>query len=95
MVSRVQTKNDIKDYLDKIKKLRVAIDAADAVIVGAGAGFQHLPALPTTASGLQNIFRTLKNATVFTICIRAVFIRIVHLRNFGLIGRDISISTAI
>lgn len=38
MVSRVQTKNDIKDYLDKIKKLRVAIDAADAVIVGAGAG---------------------------------------------------------
>ena len=38
MFSRVQTKKDTKNYSDKIRKLRTAIDTADAVIIGAGAG---------------------------------------------------------
>ena len=38
MFGRISTMRSTEDYSDKIKKLKTALDEADAVIIGAGAG---------------------------------------------------------
>ena len=71
--------------------LKRRLEEAEAIVVGAGAGL-------SSAAGMSDfavIFPISRGSTAFTICIRAVFIRSKRRRNFGRIGADLSISTAI
>ena len=56
MFSRVQTKKDTKNYSDKIRKLRTAIDTADAVIIGAGAGLSTSAGFTYDGEGVTKYF---------------------------------------
>lgn len=85
----------MKNYSDEIIHLKEKLDKADAVVIGAGAGFQLRLVLLMQANALKNIFLILSRNTALQICIRADFTHLKHLKNTGRIGADTSTSTAI
>lgn len=65
-----------KDNSEKIEQLQHAIDAADCVIIGAGAGLSTAAGFTYTGSGLKLIFRTLQKNRDLVICTAEDFILI-------------------
>ena len=79
------------DYSGNIKRLRKAIDEADAIVIGAGAGCRQLLVLPTVENALKITFLILERSTDLRICIPAVSILIRSPKRCGHIGQDISL----
>ena len=75
-------------YSDKILQIKEKIGEADAIIIGAGAGFS---VLCMTVKDLKNIFRISERNMDFPICIREASIHIKHWKNTGDTDADISI----
>lgn len=87
MFSKIKTMKFTESYLNNLKKLKEEFITADAILIGAGADFQHLPDLITVVKDLKNIFLTLKRNTALLICIPVDFMILIHLRNIGLGGQ--------
>ena len=83
--------DSINSYSDKMLQIKEKIQEADAIIIGAGAGFPHQPVLCITVKDLINIFRISERNMDFLICIREASIHIKHWKNTGDTGADISI----
>lgn len=90
MFSKIWTKKSTAVCSTQIDKLRRALDEADTVIIGAGAGLSTSAGLNYAGERFKNIFLISQTNTVFRICIPAVFIRIRHRKNTGRIGAAIS-----
>lgn len=69
----------------QINRLKAEIGTADAIIVGAGAGFPPLPDLPIREAVSVNTFRILKINTASMICIPAAFILTRPRKNTGVL----------
>ena len=78
-------------YSDKILQIKEKIGEADAIIIGAGAGFSTSAGLCIMEKDLKNIFRISERNMDFPICIQEASIHIKHWKNTGDTGADISI----
>lgn len=58
-----------------MEQLKHAIECAEAVVIGAGAGLSTAAGFTYTGSAFTAIFRILSTSTDFGICILAVSIR--------------------
>ena len=58
-------------YSDKILQIKEKISQADAVIIGAGAGFLQQQALYIPEIDLHTVFQILRKSMGFQICIQA------------------------
>ena len=59
--------------IEKIRKLGKALEEAEAVVIGAGAGLSASAGFVYTESGSRLIFRILRKNMDFMICIPAAF----------------------
>ena len=82
-------------YSDKILQIKEKIGEADAVVIGAGAGFSTSAALCITVKDLKNIFRISERNMDFPICMQEASTHIKHWKSTGDTGAGISISTVI
>ena len=90
MFSRIWTAKSTESFSDNIKRLQIALDSADAVVIGAGAGLSAAAGFDYGGERFRKYFSDLRKNTVFTICIPAAFIRIKAERNTGRGGHGIS-----
>ena len=94
MSLKMMTAGYIKNYSDKIKRLKELLNTSDAVVIGAGAGLSTSAGFTYSGESSINISRILPEDTAFRICTRAGFIRTNLPRNFGHTGRATSSLTA-
>ena len=87
----IQKKQDLYGckYIGKLQRLAEAVNNADAVIIGAGAGLSTSAGFTYSGERFEKYFADFEKNMIFTICIRADFIRMTRLRSIGHIGADI------
>lgn len=78
-------------YSDKILQIKEKIEEAEAVVIGAGAGFSTSAGFVYNGERFENIFRISERNMDFPICIQEASIHIKHWKNTGDTGADISI----
>ena len=83
------------NYWNNIRRMKQEIETADAIVIGAGAGFPQRQDSLTAGNVLRNIFQTLSRNTVLAICIPADFFHLKRRKNTGRIGQDTFTSIAI
>ena len=81
-------------YSDKILQIKEKIGEADAVVIGAGAGFSTSAGFVYNGERFDK-YRISERNMDFPICIREASIHIKHWKNTGDTGADISILIAI
>lgn len=81
--------NQNKGPHSQIEILKAAINGAETIIIGAGAGLSSSAGYEYSNDRFKNIFTTFMKNTVLRICIPADFIRTKRRKNIGLIGADI------
>ena len=77
-----------------VTALRKALDQAEAVVIGAGAGLSISAGLRFPVPGSISIFMISQSSMDFRICIPAGFIPMIRWRNTGLTGAAILNATA-
>ncbi len=95
MFSKKKMNDSTNSYSDKILQIKEKIGEADAVVIGAGAGFSTSAGFCIMEKDLKSILQILKRNTVFPICIPEASIHIKHWKSTGDTGADISILTDI
>ena len=83
-----------EDYSEQINRLKNEIENADAIVIGAGAGMSTSAGFTYDGNALKSTLLTFAKSTVLPICILAAFILTIRLKNIGLGGQGISMSTA-
>ena len=78
-------------YSDKILHIKEKIEEADAIIIGAGAGFSTSAGFVYNGERFDKYFSDFRKKYDFLICIREASIHIKHWKNTGDTGVDISI----
>ena len=79
----------------KIQQLKEAIEKADAVVIGAGAGLSTSAGFVYTGERFSKYFGDLRENMDLRICTQADFIHLILWRNIGGTGADIFILTDI
>ena len=90
MFSKTQTYTSTMPYSEKIKMLKAAIDGADAVLIGAGAGLSTAAGYTYSGERFEKHFPISDRNTALTICITAAFTPTKAKRNSGHSGQDTS-----
>ena len=91
MFPNILRKDQEESDFQKIQRFRKALEEAEAVIIGAGAGLSTSAGFSYTGERFQRYFQILLKSMVFTICIPGAFTLMKHWRNIGPIGAGISI----
>ena len=82
-------------YSDKILQIKEKIGEADAVVIGAGAGFSTSAGFVYNGERFENFFRISERNMDFPICMQEASTHIKHWKSTGDTGAGISISTVI
>ena len=90
---RARNPDKKRRFFSKTERLKQALETADAVLIGAGAGFPPLRDLHIPGNAFTGISVILKQSTVFMICIPAAFMLIPLRKSTGRTGAGISRST--
>ena len=72
-------------YSDKILQIKEKIGEADAVVIGAGAGFSTSAGFVYDGERFEKYFSDFRKKYGFLICIREAFIHIKHWKNIGIL----------
>ena len=91
MFLKRKMKDSTNSYSDKLLQIKEKIGEADAVIIGAGAGFSTSAGFVYNGERFETYFRISERNMDFPICIREASIHIKHWKNTGDTGVDISI----
>lgn len=95
MFTRILTTKSTKTYLQQIERLRQAIDSADSVVIGAGAGLSTSAGFVYSDDRFKEYFSDFIAKYGFQDMYSGGFTPFLHQRNIGRIGADIFTSTAI
>lgn len=90
MFSKRRMTKGTESNTDKIERIKRALEEADAVIIGAGAGLSTSAGFTYSGERFRSFLRILRKSTDFTICIPVASIPTIPWRNTGRTGADIS-----
>ena len=82
-------------YSDKILQIKEKIGEADAVVIGAGAGFSTSAGFVYNGERFEKYFSDFRKKYGFPICMQEASTHIKHWKSTGDTGAGISISTVI
>lgn len=85
----------IKTYSQQIERLKAALETADTVVIGAGAGLSTSAGFVYTGERFERYFQTSPKNMGSKICTLAAFSPMAPRRSIGPIGAAISLSIGI
>lgn len=89
MFSKTKTERSTKEYSAAINVLRTALEDADAVVAGAGAGLSASAGFAYSGERSEKYFSDFEKNTAFTICIQAASASLDQWQNTGRSGAGI------
>ena len=95
MFSKMSITKSTGSYSDNIRRLKEALDKADAVVIGAGAGLSTSAGFTYTGERFRRYFSDFADKYGFRDMYSGGFYPYSSPEDFGRIGADISSSTAI